>query len=100
MPRALAPTVRWPQEGWAGIQWSVGGRPSGSLGATVPSVNAFLFVFLESRWLHVRNASTEHTVALVRSHVVPSGGGAVSYFVQNIQNTEQEQCVFPALGFG
>ncbi len=40
----------------------------GPLGATVPSVEAFLFVFLTSRRLNARSASTDGTV--------PPGGGA------------------------
>jgi hypothetical protein len=85
--------VRWPPGGWAGVLWTVGGRSSGPLGATVPSVEAFLPVFLQSRRLDARNASTDGTVAprgLGRSPVVcwgsslgPSGshravGGSVS----------------------
>ena len=56
-----------------GLLWPVGGPSSGPLGATVPSVEAFLFVFLTSRRLDARNASTDGTVAprgLGRSPVV------------------------------
>ena len=45
--------------------WTVGGRPSGFLGATVPSVEAFLLVFLQSRRLDAWNSSTDGAVALM-----------------------------------
>ena len=65
--------VRWPPGGWAGLLWTV----VGPLGATVPSMEAFLFVFLRRRRLDARNASTDGMVAprgLGRSPVWTVGG--------------------------
>ncbi len=46
-----------------GLPWLVGGPSSGPLGATVPSVKTFLFIFLTSHRLEARNASTDGMVA-------------------------------------